>query len=668
MTQPARGALSRGGRAYVAIVGAIGTAAFAYCAWTLTQRGVASTSQFLLFAGLTFASGRLTVKIPSVEARFSLSEMFAFTSVLLFGPETGAVTLALDSLVLSWRHRMSREQAFFNFGNLSLAVWLSGTLFFLSAGVNPLYARPAPVQELLIPLALLATSYFGINSGLIAIAISFQSGQRPYHVWRSNFVWLGPGYATGASVALLVVVALQQFHFSTLALLVPVLLVSYLMLDSSFGRLEDAKQHVEQVNRLYMSTIETLATAIDAKDDVTHNHIRRVQGAAVALAREMGITDPQILKAIEAAGLLHDTGKIAVPEHILNKPGRLTPAEFEKMKLHAPIGAEILSAIDFPYPVVPIVRHHHENWDGTGYPDGVRGVDIPIGARILSVVDCYDALTSDRPYRGRMSDEEALCIVLERRGTMYDPLVVDTFARCYRQIMPAADSIVHPAARAVGGARTIASTNPVPLADGQGTGTAALDELVTFTSLARALGGQATFSDVGALAWLMVRQVVPCAAFALYALDEATDMMVARHAAGAHASTWRRSRYPMSVGAVGWSAVNRRSLLNAEALVDADAVASPEHLPPAHVMCSIPLVHEGTLVAVLAVYAAKGTPFSEQQLQLLELLAPQLAASIAALPQETPMPAETSGRRTVVSELQLDRGGRALGASRASSA
>ena len=205
------------------------------------------------------------------------------------------------------------------------------------------------------------------------------------------------------------------------------LLVTYLTVRSSFGRLEDAKRHVEKLNRMYLSTVETLATAIDAKDEVTHGHIRRVQAAAVGLAREIGITDEETLKAIEAGALLHDTGKIAVPEHILNKPGKLTPAEFEKMKLHAPIGAEILSSIDFPYPVVPIVRHHHENWDGTGYPDGIRGEDIPIGARILSVVDCFDALTSDRPYRSRMTNEAAVAILLERRGTMYDPAIVDAF-------------------------------------------------------------------------------------------------------------------------------------------------------------------------------------------------------------------------------------------------
>jgi GAF domain-containing protein len=229
--------------------------------------------------------------------------------------------------------------------------------------------------------------------------------------------------------------------------------------------------------------------------------------------------------------------------------------------------------------------------------------------------------------------------------------------------MPAADAVVHPAARAVGGARTMASIDTPAVAEAPASGPSALDELVAFTSLSRALSGQATYGDVGALAWLLVRQVVPCDGLALYAFDETSDMMVARHAAGQHTDAWQGTRYPMSIGAVGWSAVNRRSLLNAEPLLATDAVVS--HALPAHVMCSIPLVHEGGLVAVLAVYSPKGTPFSERQLQLLELLAPQLAASIASLPLEKPVPAQTTVRRTGTMELQLVRGGRPRAASNA---
>jgi putative nucleotidyltransferase with HDIG domain len=177
--------------------------------------------------------------------------------------------------------------------------------------------------------------------------------------------------------------------FGTLIIILPLLLVSYLTFRTAMGRVEDTTHHLDQLNRLYLSTIETLAMAIDAKDQVTHGHIRRVQLHATKLANAVGVTDDKLLKAIEAAALLHDMGKLAVPEYILNKPGKLTESEFEKMKLHASVGADILSAIDFPYPVVPIVRHHHESWDGSGYPSGIKGTDIPIGARILAVVDCF---------------------------------------------------------------------------------------------------------------------------------------------------------------------------------------------------------------------------------------------------------------------------------------
>jgi putative nucleotidyltransferase with HDIG domain len=210
------------------------------------------------------------------------------------------------------------------------------------------------------------------------------------------------------------------------------------------GRVEDSNKHLSEVNRLHLSTIETLAMAIDAKDQITHGHIRRVQWYAVGLARLLGVTDQKLIKAIEAAGLLHDLGKLAVPEYILNKPGRLTSAEFEKMKVHASVGADILCEVDFPHPVVPIVRHHHENWDGTGYPSGLKGPDIPIGARILSVVDCFDALTSDRPYRPRLAHEDALRILFERRGSMYDPLIVDTFAGVHAEIAPALSTAGEP--------------------------------------------------------------------------------------------------------------------------------------------------------------------------------------------------------------------------------
>src|SRR5688572_29251244 len=246
-------------------------------------------------------------------------------------------------------------------------------------------------------------------------------------------VWLS--YFGGAAIAVLLIalVNARPGDLIVFALIAPIPLILYAAFKHSMGRIEDQFTHLEHVNRMHLATVEALATAIEAKDGVTHDHIRRVQQYAVRLAQAIGVNDIATIKAIEAAALLHDTGKLAVPEHILNKPGKLTPAEFEKMKRHVDVGADILSGIEFPFPVVPIVRCHHEAWDGSGYPRGVRGTDIPIGARVLSVVDCFDALTSDRPYRRALSDEAAINILMARRGTMYDPDVVDAFVQMCRE-------------------------------------------------------------------------------------------------------------------------------------------------------------------------------------------------------------------------------------------
>jgi putative nucleotidyltransferase with HDIG domain len=180
--------------------------------------------------------------------------------------------------------------------------------------------------------------------------------------------------------------------------------------------------------------IEALARAMAARDASTHEHARRVQRYAPALAREIAIGDERTLAAIDAAALLHDIGKLGIPDRILGKPGPLTPDEYDHVKLHAIIGADILSAVSFPGPLAVIVRHHHENWDGTGYPDGLRGEAIPIGSRVLAIVDCYDALTSDRPYRRALSHVCAVAMIHERRGTMYDSEIVSAFLRVLQRM------------------------------------------------------------------------------------------------------------------------------------------------------------------------------------------------------------------------------------------
>ena len=623
--------------------------------------------EWVAFSLLTFASGIFTLKIPSIDALLSVSEIFAFSCVLLYGPELGAITVTIDALLLSLRRKHGLTFTVFNVGNLTLSVWASGVLFFMAAGVAPLAESRAPAGGLILPLGVLAASYFLINSGLTAAIVASEARKRPLRVWREHFMPLAPTYAAGASVALLLVVALRQVHFSVIALILPLLFISYLTMRSSFGRLEDSKRHVDKLNRMYLSTVETLATAIDAKDEVTHGHIRRVQAAAVGLAREIGITDDLTLRAIEAAALLHDTGKIAVPEHILNKPGKLTPAEFEKMKLHAPIGAEILSSIDFPYPVVPIVRHHHENWDGTGYPDKLHGTQIPIGARILSVVDCFDALTSDRPYRSRMTNEAAIAILMERRGVMYDPAIVDSFIAAHERLMPA-ETPVHPVTRAVGGARsrertTIHDTAPMPI-PAQPSESTVSEEVLGVSSLARAIAGEANLADAGALSWMMLKQMLPSTSVGLFFHDEDRDIVVGGYAAGSHAAMLQTLAATPGEGIVGWVAAHRRAAFNAEPALDF-GLRVTELDPPLLSSIAVPLMHDGSLVAVLSVYASTRGAFSNDHARLLDLLAPKLAESIALVRGGTASASGThkqlATRRQAVGDLRLFKGRRNAG-------
>jgi putative nucleotidyltransferase with HDIG domain len=636
-------------------VGAVGVAGLVVTLYSIwVGWGSDIPVEWIAFSLLTFASGMFTLKIPSIDALLSVSEIFAFSCVLLFGPELGAITVTIDALLLSLRRQHNLTFTVFNVGNLTLSVWASGALFFWVASVGPQAAVATPAGGLVLPLGVLAATYFLINSGLTASIVAAEARRSPLVVWREHFMPLAPTYAAGASVALLLVVALRQVHFSAIALILPLLLISYLTMRSSFGRLEDSKQHVDKLNRMYLSTVETLATAIDAKDEVTHGHIRRVQAAAVGLAKELGITDEQTLKAIEAAALLHDTGKIAIPEHILNKPGKLTPAEFEKMKMHAPIGAEILSSIEFPYPVVPIVRHHHESWDGTGYPDGLRGEDIPIGARILSVVDCFDALTSDRPYRSRMTDEASVQILMERRGTMYDPAIVDAFIAAHKRLMPE-ETPMHPAAKAVGGARVKGrGANKIEPSVQADAGVS--EELLGVSSLAKAVSGEASTADVGALSWMMLKQMLPCSSMGLFVPDEQSDTIVGCFAAGPHATLIRGLTAEPGDGVVGWVAAHRRPAVNAEPALDFGLGTTPSSEPALQSTLAIPLIHEGGLVAVLALYATERAAFAEDHMRLLDVLSPKLAAAIASV-----RPGAASVRRHTSGDFRLLKGRRALG-------
>ena len=619
-------------RVYVGLVVAAGALSIS---WAIHDTWVNPTIDlgWLVLAGLTLASSSITLKVPSFPAVLTVSETFVFTAVLLYGPSAGTLTVALDALAIGFWTTLQRNpihKSVFTLCANTLAMFLGTLGFSATSTTGPLiYSRVSQevISELLLPLLVLASVYFSVSSLLFAFAIAAETKAGPFKIWRSNFAWLSLNYFAGASVAVLFVAYTPLRDPRYLLVIVPLIVVLYLAFVTSIGRIEDANKHLEELNLLHLSTIETLAMAIDAKDQITHGHIRRVQQYAVGLARTLGVQDRKEIRAIEAASLLHDMGKLAVPDYILNKPGALTPAEFDRMKLHSSVGADILSSIKFPYPVVPIVRHHHENWDGTGYPDGLRGEDIPIGARILSVVDCFDALTSDRPYRPRLSDEAALEILRARRGSMYDPLVVDKFRDIWHRLAAAEsqkairpESLAAIAQASAEGSEPRADTRLDQIA-------ASSEEMMTWYELARAVNGPLSFDEAAEIVARYIRRMIPSAYCVFYTYDPKKDDLKVGHASGDSSGIFTGLRIGMGQRLTGWVAANRQTIVNSDPVLDLGESARALQ-PPLRSCLSTPLLCDNALVGVVTLYSNSKNAFNEDHRRIIEAGAHQISGTL----------------------------------------
>jgi putative nucleotidyltransferase with HDIG domain len=638
--------LSQSARAFVT---AITTSGFALVALSIADLIQKSSSpdfayqNFAWLAFLTLLSGFVPVQLPKVHANISVSETFIFCGTLLFGPSTGALLVFID-VALIWvklaRRQVVWHRMLFSMAANPLSIWIAAFVFFQVAGTGPLAGIPMqpPSLRFIAGLSAFAILYFFLNSSILAVAIALDQGLNPYRIWSKHFSRLWMNYWAGASVAGLLVSITREVSLLSLVLIAPLLLVLFLTYRWSTERVEKAEKHLAEMKRTFLQTIEALALAIDAKDQVTHGHIRRVQRFTMALAESLGVKDESLLDALRAAALLHDTGKLAVPEYILNKPGPLTASEFERMKLHASVGADILKSIDFPYPVEPIVRHHHENWDGTGYPAGLKGQDIPLGARILAVVDCYDALTSDRPYRPRYSRQYSEQVLRERRGVMYDPWIVDTFLDILDKL---------------GLDRDV----PNPSADmAQGIGSEQLEVINAttaedreFNELRRELPKAMTAHAAAHVVFRHLRRVVPAATFAFYVPKTETNELVPEACDGVGAGVIEGLRIPMGDRISGWSAAHKQVVVNSNAALELGPVARTFSSPLRYALVVPVLTGTAATSAVLALYGSE--PFDNDHRRMVESAATLLSSALSAHAAQESVP--TSLRTTEVTPTRV---------------
>jgi len=400
-------------------------------------------------------------------------------------------------------------------------------------------------------------------------------------------------------------------------LLVPVVL--YLGLRAYFvllARFDHERRNVKQISELHLATIEALARAIDAKDGTAENHIRRVQIYATAVARELGMTELEV-QAIKTAALLHDIGKLAVPDHILSKPGPLTPEEFQKVQAHPQVGADIIATVPFPYPVAPLILSHHERWDGRGYPLGLKGEDIPLGARILCLVDYFGALTSARPYHEPMAVDAAVSLIEQEAGKALDPRAVEAFLRVLPRVREEAEGSGKTAVAPRG---TTKSTVFDDIAVAHG-------EIYALYQIAQTMGTSLGVSDSMAHIASKLTALVPFSACTLFLYDPATDTLRCRFATGTDFELMQQLTLKSGQGLTGWVARNRRSLVNARPSSDLEAAGL--NLPTALQSALVcPLVFEDRVIGTLAVHHTTPSFYQEDHRRLLDRVCEQAAAVI----------------------------------------
>jgi diguanylate cyclase (GGDEF)-like protein/putative nucleotidyltransferase with HDIG domain len=481
------------------------------------------------------------------------------------------------------------------------------------------------------------------------VIISMTEGKPAHKVWAECHFWSFPFYMVGAAVVFAVGFISKQVGWQTSLLVLPLVYWVYrsyhlylAKLATEKKQVEIEKQNAEDVASLHLRTIESLALAIEAKDHTSHLHLQRVRIFAVEVAKELGFSEDEI-EALRAAALLHDIGKLAIPEHIINKPGRLTPEEFEKMKIHTVVGSEILQRVAFPYPVAPIVRSHHERWDGTGYPDALKGEQIPKGARVLAAVDCLDALASHRQYRNAMSLDAAVENVASMSGSAFEPRIVEVLKRRYRELekMVQSDSVTVdeatlPASTDVrpeqslepagGFEQSLPAPSSANEADFLTSIASARQEAQTMFELSQDLGNSLSLGETLSVLSIRLRKMIPYDSMAVFLLKE--SRLVPELVSGDNFRLLSSLNIGLGEGLCGWVAEKRKPIVNGNPEAEAGYIGDPAKFTTLRSTLAVPLEGLNGVVGVLAMYRTDPDAFSADHLRILLAVSSKIALSV----------------------------------------
>jgi diguanylate cyclase (GGDEF)-like protein/putative nucleotidyltransferase with HDIG domain len=618
-----------GAKVFIGLVVMAGMFVLAAAAANPTSVNIA---EFLCYLLTAILASRFTVDLPEIADTMSVNFLFVLVGIieLSFSEAIflGTVAVLVQSLC---RKGFRPIRVAFNLCASAVSITLAYAVYH-----QPKLHGPVHAQAWLIAMA--ATVYFIADTGSIATAIALIERRSLRTLWGKCYSWAVPYYIGGAALGGLIAVLNRSYPWETSLLVLPVMYVVYRSYRLYMSKLEDRRSHIEEMANLHLRTIEALALAIEAKDQTTHEHLERVQVYAIEVAKEMKLSSKEI-EALHAAALLHDIGKLAVPEHIISKPGRLTPEEFEKMKIHPVVGAEILEHVRFPYPVVPIVRAHHEKWDGTGYPKGLKGEEIPIGARILSAVDFLDALASDRQYRKALPLDQVIKLLVQDSGKAFDPKVVDVLQKRYRDleklITPTsieADSKLSTEVKVERGDAPDAGFERSTRKEGHGeikfvdAIASARQEAQTLFELSQDLGGSLSLDETLSVFSVKLRRLVPYDAIAIYI--RRGNELVPEHVSGDNHRLFSSLRIPMGDGLSGWVAQNKKAIINGNPSVEPGYLNDPTKFSTLRSALAIPLDGLEGVVGVLALYKADPDAFTTDHLRILQAISLKMGLAI----------------------------------------
>jgi len=621
--------LSLGANAFMGVVIAAGTASLLLAAIGHSSRNIA---EFLCYLGIAILGSRLRVTLPGITGTLSVNFLFILVGIAELSYSEAITLGAVSVLAQCWQpNRPAAIHLMFNICAGSLSTALAYLVYHDSLANALIISRP-------LVLCLAASTYFIFNAGCVAVVISSSEGKPLRQILVDCYFWSFPYYLVGASIAAAIAWFNRRFNWETSLVFVPAIYLIYRSYRLYLGKLEDEKLHVEEMANLHLRTIEALALAIEAKDQTTHDHLQRVRVYAIEIAKELGIKGAE-LEALHAAALLHDIGKLAVPEHIISKPGRLTPEEFEKMKIHTVVGAEILERVRFPYPVVPIVRAHHEKWDGSGYPYGLKGEEIPIGARILAAVDFLDALASDRQYRRAMPLEAVMQQLAAESGKAFDPSVVHVLKRRYRSLenlalaQSAEDGNAAPKTQIMRGEAPDAGFENATVSDSPGREAtflssiaAARQEAQSLFELSQDLGASLSPGETLSVFSVKLRPMVPYDAIAIYILRD--NVLIPEYVNGDNYRLFSSLRIPVGDGLSGWVAQNKKPIVNGNPSVEPGYLNDPDKFSTLRSALALPLEGVAGVIGVVALYRAEKDSFTSDHLRILLAVTGKMALAI----------------------------------------